>query len=210
MSHSEVGPPSGRLPQGVRQPVQARSRERFERILTATETLIEAVPLAQLSVAMVAQRSGVKRATIYQFFVSVRSVLDTLGRRLLDELYDDIAALRRTRDWRQALGDACDATIAFYTRHPAACLLFLGDGSLHGLRVIDRDFDRRYASLLRVMLGDRPELQSGDAGDPIQITITVFVSVISLSVHIHGRITADYQREAKVAAEAYLASRLPG
>jgi AcrR family transcriptional regulator len=171
---------------GVRQPAQARSRERVERILLATEALIEQTPLDDISVAMISERSGVKRATIYQFFPSVQAILRVLGQRFLDEIYNDFTRIETpgTPDaWRQTTEAVIDAMVDFYSHHPAACSLFLGDGSLHGLR-----------------LAIQPEAQ----GDPMQVTVMIAISTISLSVHRFGRITDYYRAQARRAVQAYL------
>jgi AcrR family transcriptional regulator len=197
---------------GVRRPAQARSRERVERILSAAETLVEAVPLHEITVAMISERSGVKRATIYQFFPSVRAILNTLGQRFLDELYGDFLRVETPGDpavWRATVDRTVDITVDFYSHHPAACSLFLGDGSLHGLRVIDQDFDQRYVELLRAQLGGGPTIQASAAGDPMQILVTMCISIISLGVHRFGRITDYYRAQAKDAVRAYLAAFLP-
>ena len=196
---------------GVRQPAQARSRERVERILAATEALVETTPLHEITVAMISERSGVKRATIYQFFPSVRAILNTLGQRFLDELYSDFLRVETPGDpavWRATIERTVDITVDFYSHHPAACSLFLGDGSLHGLRVIDQDFDQRYVELLRAQLGGGPAIQASAAGDPMQVLVTLCISTISLGVHRYGRITDYYRAQAKVASKAYLAAFL--
>jgi AcrR family transcriptional regulator len=197
-----------RPPPGVREPAQARSRERVQRILAAAERLAEAHPLPDISIAMISDVSGIKRSTIYQFFPTVAAILNTLGQRFLDELYEDhvaLAAQLTVGDWTTACERSVDTTVAFYSRHPAACSLFLGDGSLHGLRIIDQDFDRRHVELLRALLGGGRSIQPTEAGDPIQLIITTSISVLALSVHLHGRITDYYQSQAKVIAKAYLA-----
>jgi len=196
---------------GVRQPAQARSRERVERILLATEALIEQTPLDDISVAMIAERSGVKRATIYQFFSSVQAILKVLGQRFLDEIYDDFTRIETpgTQEaWRRTTEALIDAMVDFYSHHPAACSLFLGDGSLHGLRLIDNDFDQRYVELLRAQLGGALAIQPSAQGDPMQVAVMISISTISLSVHRFGRITDYYRAQARRAVQAYLGTLL--
>jgi AcrR family transcriptional regulator len=196
---------------GVRQPAQARSRERVERILAATEALIEQTPLHDITVAMISERSGVKRATVYQFFPSVRAILNTLGQRFLDELYDDFTRIETPATqaaWRRTMDEIVDTTVDFYSHHPAACSLFLGDGSLHGLRLIDHDFDQRYVELLRAKLGGGLAIQAGAQGDPMQVAVMIGISTISLSVHRFGCITDYYRAQARAAVQAYLGTLL--
>src|SRR3984957_17988880 len=196
---------------GVRQPAQARSRERVERILLATEALIEQTPLDDISVALIAERSGVKRATIYQFFPSVQAIFKVVGQRFLDEIYDDFTRIETpgTQEaWRRTTDAVIDAMVDFYSHHPAACSLFLGDGSLHGLRLIDQDFDQRYVELLRAQLGGGLAIQASAKGDPMQVAVMIGISTISLSVHRFGRITDYYRTQARAAVQAYLGTLL--
>jgi len=191
----------------ARPPTQARSRARVERILASTEALLELHPLEDITAAMISDHCGVKRATIYQFFPSVRTILDTLGQRFLDELYEDFAGCAEGRGaagWRETLDRIVDTTVDFYSHHPAACSLFLGDGSLHGLRVIDQDFDRRFVTRIQALLGADGAADAAAASDPVQIVITITISVLSLSVHIHRRITDAFRLEAKRVARSYL------
>jgi AcrR family transcriptional regulator len=195
----------------VRQPAQARSRERVQRILQATEELVEQVQLDDITVAMISDRSGVKRATIYQFFPTVQAILTVLGQRFLDEIYNDFARVETSRKqevWRQTTHDLIDVMVDFYSHHPAACSLFLGDGSLHGLRLIDQDFDRRFVELLRAQLGGGPSIQPTADGDPLQVAVMIGISTISISVHRLGRITEYYRSQARRAVQAYLATLL--
>jgi AcrR family transcriptional regulator len=203
----ELKPLPRRLPDGVRAPAQARSRDRFEQILAAAEALAEIHPIADISVALIAERSRVKRATLYQMFGAAPAIFRTLGQRFLDELYADLSVLEAAAPvgWREMLQRIGDITVAFYSRHPSACALFLGDGSLHGLRLIDQDFDLRYVHLARRLLGNGPTIQPGPEGDPIQVMVTLFISALSLSVHAHGRITPYFHAQAAKASAAYMA-----
>jgi AcrR family transcriptional regulator len=197
---------------GARKPTQARSRDRFERILAATEALLETHPIDEISVGTVSDQSGINRATVYQFFPTVRSILHTLGTRFLDELYDTMVGEVQSRGpafWRETIAKVQDTVVRFYSRHPAACSLFLGDGSLHGLRVIDQDFDKRFIEHIRWLLGASKAIQPTQDGDPIQIVVTISISILSLSVYTHQRITDYYNSAAKEAITLYLATLFP-
>lgn len=75
-----------------REPQQARSRERLERILDATGELLEEAGIDGLSTRVIAARAGVNVATIYQFFPNKYAVVAALVERTADQL------LRRHED----------------------------------------------------------------------------------------------------------------
>lgn len=71
-----------------REPQQARSRERLERILDATGELLDEVGLDGLSTRLIAARAEVNVATIYQFFPNKYAVIKSLVERTADRLIE--------------------------------------------------------------------------------------------------------------------------
>lgn len=63
----------------MREPTQARSRERYRRILEAASGLMAARSLEQLTVREIATAAGVPTGTLYQFFDGKEGVLAVLG-----------------------------------------------------------------------------------------------------------------------------------
>ena len=57
-------------------------------IFTATEELLEQIPLQDLSVAQIIERAGVSRATFYFYFSSKYAVVTGLLARVMDEIYE--------------------------------------------------------------------------------------------------------------------------
>ena len=69
-------------PSARRQPVQARSRERFEQILDAAAALIEQRGLAPLSMTDIAERSDMGLTALYRYFPNKQAVLHELALRV--------------------------------------------------------------------------------------------------------------------------------
>ena len=57
-----------------KEPVQARSRDRVERILDAAEELVAESGTNGVTMQMISRTSGVGRASVYQFFPSILAV----------------------------------------------------------------------------------------------------------------------------------------
>lgn len=70
----------------MREPTQARSRERYRRILDAASALMAERSLEQLTVREIAAAAGVPTGTIYQFFDGKEGVLAVLGETFRAEM----------------------------------------------------------------------------------------------------------------------------
>lgn len=124
-----------------RRPAQARSRERFERILQAARAVLVDVGFESFTVDEVAHRAGVPIGTLYQFFANKyvlvceldrqdtaasRAEIELFSRRdpdvqwpdVLDETIDHLARMWRDDPSRRAVWHAVQSTPA--TRATAA------------------------------------------------------------------------------------------
>ncbi|HEV3365139.1 MAG TPA: TetR family transcriptional regulator, partial [Acidimicrobiia bacterium] len=81
-----------------RQPVQARSQARVERIVAAATAIVDEEGVEAATTRAIAARAGVPVASLYQFFADRDAVLDEVLRRELAALDDHVAA--RTREAR--------------------------------------------------------------------------------------------------------------
>src|SRR5688572_2916691 len=79
-----VSMPSVKTTAPRRQPVQARSQARVERILAAATALVEDDGVDAATTRAIAARAGVPVATLYQFFADRDAVLDEVLRRALE------------------------------------------------------------------------------------------------------------------------------
>ncbi len=96
-----------------KRPVQKRSRETVERILDATSTLLDETGVETLTTNVIADRAGVKVASLYQYFPNKYAVLTALATRIterqvafLDDFDADAAAGISVDDLVSAMVDA--------------------------------------------------------------------------------------------------------
>jgi AcrR family transcriptional regulator len=73
--------PSEELPAARRQPLQARSQERRDRILAVAEALIAQKGSEPLKMSEVAQEAGISIGSLYQYFPDKRAVIRTLAEK---------------------------------------------------------------------------------------------------------------------------------
>jgi len=118
-----------------RQPVQARSQARVERILAAATALVEEQGVEAATTRAIAAAAGVPVATLYQFFADRDAVLDAVLERELEALDRHVA--ERSREATAATGEVT-ATLArfidfgfevhraYYRARPAFARLWFG------------------------------------------------------------------------------------
>src|SRR2546423_12081763 len=78
-------------PAGLRRPpMQRRSAERYERILTVCAELLDEVALAGLTTTALAKRAEVPIGTVYQFFADKSALVHALAARNLHDYLDQL------------------------------------------------------------------------------------------------------------------------
>lgn len=73
-----------------RRPSQARSKKRYDAILSAAKTLISEKGSAQLKIQEIASLAGVTPASIYQYFTSKNAITLALAQHTFDHAFDSL------------------------------------------------------------------------------------------------------------------------
>jgi AcrR family transcriptional regulator len=135
-----------------RQPVQARSQARVERILAAATALVEEDGVDAATTRAIATRAEIPVATLYQFFADRDAVLDEVLRRELEALDRHVAAASESA----RAGEALDTVAAFvdfgfevhrayYRSRPAFARLWFGGRRSSPVEAAVRERGRRLA-----------------------------------------------------------------
>lgn len=146
---SSVAPP-GLRPRST--PMQARSRERRERILDAAAHVLDDVGYAAASTEAIAERAGTSIGSLYRFFPSKLSVYWALAERHLArarELFERFAAsapelgpAASRLDWRSLFDAAVEGFVAFYQSEPGLMRLWYGAQLSPELWALGKELDR--------------------------------------------------------------------
>ncbi len=152
-----------------RRPRQDRSRDRVERILDATSTLLGGTPVDKITTAAIAEEAGVPIGSVYQYFPNKLAVLAELARRVMEEVDLKTASLI-TEDfgvlpWDEAIDRAIDATIQGYAAQPGYLQLLLSIRPTPEFRAITDESNERVAAMLAI----HPALQKLIPADRIQL-----------------------------------------
>jgi AcrR family transcriptional regulator len=70
------------------EPQQQRSREKYQRVLTATAALLEEMPYEMIGTKLIAHRADVSVGSLYRFFVDKQAIVDALAQHWLDRLVE--------------------------------------------------------------------------------------------------------------------------
>ena len=105
-----------------RSPVQGRSQETVQRILTATSQLLaDGVRLEEITTVQIAKQAGVSVGALYRFFRDKQKIIDAIAARHMDDFQLVLIAQLATRpltDGPAFLNAIIDAFAAFMDERP--------------------------------------------------------------------------------------------
>lgn len=108
--NKQVAPPAGIEPR--RLPVQARSRERVERILDAAAQLLIEEGYNAVKTNLIAKRAGISIGSVYQFFPNRFAIINALAGRYRERIAHTLATHMGSkspdRPWEEALEEVFD------------------------------------------------------------------------------------------------------
>ncbi|MFW2387538.1 MAG: TetR/AcrR family transcriptional regulator [Polyangiales bacterium] len=152
-----------------RKPSQERSRDRVERILDATASLLEDTSADKITTAAIAEKASVPIGSVYQYFPNKLAVLAELARRVMEQVDLETASLIAedfgVLPWDQAIDRAIDATMQGYASQPGYLQLLLSIRPTPEFRAITDESNERVAA----MLAFHPALQSVIPANRIQL-----------------------------------------
>lgn len=195
----------------ARTPLQDRSRHRVSIILQEAESLLATDGLSGFSIPLLAERLGYPRATIYKFFPTPYSLLNSLAERHLEglekALHGHAEVLARESDWRGVTRRMVEAAASYYRAHPVACILLLGGPVTHeSYRSLEYTINR-LGNLTHDML-QRAGLAMAE--DPCEAALAIEFGTASLrfSYFLHQTITPEYIEAAGDVMIAFIEKRL--
>ncbi|MBF2097231.1 MAG: TetR family transcriptional regulator [Gloeomargaritaceae cyanobacterium C42_A2020_066] len=155
MSESPV--PSGGM---RRQPRQARSQVRVNRILDCAEHLFASLGYAATTTNAIAASAQVSIGSLYQFFPDKPAILQALALRYAEKLHSELAIIDDFEHGTLPLPDyvnkLIDITERFFAENPSYYAIFMEvQGTLRELEAIDEATDIRLIQDLATALAKR-------------------------------------------------------
>ena len=111
-----------------RSPIQGRSQDKVQRILAATATLADTMPLETITMMQIAEAAGASFSSIYRFFPSKDAILEAVAMANLDrlqKLYEIYFAAATLEDGGKIIDDAIDIYVAFARNEPGFRALWI-------------------------------------------------------------------------------------
>lgn len=190
-----------------RQPSQARSRERFEKVIQAADTLLENHGLHGFSIPALAESLGMTRRSIYLFFPTPYAVLNEVTRRYIEKLQTHLTSVLAALSEANVVESLARATFAaadFQNNNPVGRLLMLGGAVTdHSYRAQEMNI-RQLGSLARQVLQDHGCTPPPAPPDSPTLAVELGTACFRHSFAYHGVITPAYKLEAAYVMLMYL------
>ncbi|MGB1907666.1 MAG: TetR/AcrR family transcriptional regulator [Spongiibacter sp.] len=194
----------------ARRPSQARSRERFEKVIAAADAMLAEGGLGALSIPALADKLGMTRRSIYLFFPTHYAVLNEVTRRYINRLEQRLAeelAQYRHSDLHEAVARVTFAAADFHNTHPVGCQLILGGAVTDSSYRAQEMNTRHLGQLARRSLGNF-SANIPTEPDVASLAIELGTACFRHSYGVHGKITDSYKVEATYVMLLYLCQTL--
>ncbi|PKW13520.1 TetR family transcriptional regulator [Saccharopolyspora spinosa] len=195
-----------------RKPVQQRSAQRVEKMLSACAELIDEVGYDGLTTTLIAERAGVAVGSLYQFFPDKRAVVQELTLRNLDRFVRTVSARfdqLELEHWWDAVDAVFDVYLTMHREVPAFSRLHFGD--VVDLRLLDpsKDNNAVIAEKLTGLIGEEFGLAPADLLLPLAVAVEAADAVLHLAFRRDPAGEPTLVAEAKELVRGYLSNRMP-
>jgi len=186
----------------ARLPTRKPGIERYNRIIEAAETLIlEAGSLQGITLDAIARRAEVPRVSLYYFFDSIESLMDTLYQRGVQKMVAELPLAPQAADWRDMMLLYIDGVRDFYINNRVEMILALLPVSLVSVNQVSREFGQALFQLLHSQ-GLVPKSQQ--VVRALEMASELGDLVWRKSLIERGTLTPAYTREVKRVVLSYL------
>ncbi|UEM09436.1 TetR family transcriptional regulator [Bradyrhizobium barranii subsp. barranii] len=137
-------------------PTQERSRERFDRILTAAAEILTEKGSDTFRMSDIVERTGIAFGSLYQYFPDKSTVIGTLAERCnvigRECVQRDLAEMKKLSDLHAALCRITDGYDRMFREHPVMHHIWMATQADRSLQKIDEEDVAFLAGLLREAL----------------------------------------------------------
>jgi AcrR family transcriptional regulator len=194
-------------------PIQMRSMERRERLIAATATLLDGVPLEEITLAVVANRAGVPLGSTYHLYPKINHLLAAVIERLHDQfliLLMEPYARQKAKNWQSIIEESIQRRLQFYNQRTYARQLVLSDKSPPEIKHVERYNDHAIGQVMIDLIQKHFVLPNfSSRADVFFYSAKITSLFFTLSNIHHDKITENFCKEAKLAVVNYLRAHLP-
>jgi AcrR family transcriptional regulator len=195
-----------------RQPVQARSQERVQRILDVAEALFATQGYAATTTKEIAAQAQIPIGSLYQFFPNKAALVQALFVRYNDLLHQKLALFNDAELSKVPLptfvDNLTDISINFYLEHPGYHKIYMEAQDLMSeLDKIEKAVDAKFIQELVILLKQRKAITEDVNYEAIAyVLINAGDQVISLALGQEERFQQQLFAEIKRFSLSYLQS----
>ncbi|APU12139.1 MULTISPECIES: TetR/AcrR family transcriptional regulator [Actinoalloteichus] len=194
-----------------RRPVQQRSTQRVERMLSACAELVSELGYDGVTTTLIAERAGVAVGSLYQFFPDKKAVVAELTRRNLDDFLVRVREQLATStpgDWWGAVDTVFDVYVAMHRTVPGFSRLHFGDAV--DLQLLDerKENNALITDGLTRLLAPRFQIAADRLRLPLAVAIEAADAVLNLAFRRDPIGDGHVVDEAKAMIRGYLSARL--
>ena len=167
-------------------PVQKRSRERFERILSVALALIVEKGVDTVPMSEIASAAEISVASLYQYFPEKAAIVATLADRFNQEGQDCVkgcfAQMLRSEQLLPALEDMVDGYFEFFASVPGSYAIWQAAQADHRLQQLDQDdVERHVVTISDALQRVFPQLSAESAAQQSRILVTMVGSGVRVA-----------------------------
>ncbi len=193
-----------------RQPRQARSLERVNRILDVAAELFEREGYRATTTNAIASRAQVPIGSLYQFFPDKAAIMQALAVRYTEKLHQRLAQLETADTTTLSLSDyveqMVDTVMSFFHDYSGYHAIFMQvQGSMPELEQIDEATDKQLIQDLVITLSQwQPDLTPEDCEAIAFVVVKVIGTLLWLSLSQEESLQKRLVTETKRVIRSYL------
>jgi AcrR family transcriptional regulator len=207
------GPEADDAAAGRRIPVQARSRERVERVLDTAARLVDELGPDAVTTAAIAGAAGVSIGWLYDFFPNRESVFDAVVERSFEKvmpLAESVHAAMPRADWHETLEAVVWTLFDFYRDEPGFRVLWFSRFQSGAMVARNRQLDLAGVGRTYERMHSRGlDLVGVDPEHAVHLVIGIIDKGLDLAFLIDPEGDRDIIEQTIVAAVAYLERYAP-
>jgi AcrR family transcriptional regulator len=201
------------MPAALRNPpVQARSRDRLQRVLDAAERVLSDEGAEALTTTRVAEAAGVPVGSVYRFFADKDAIVEALALRYWAEFGEIVAALTEGLESEPAKDPAAviiDALADAFRATPGFRALWFGGLRSERLRDVTRPGRAEFTGHLeRMLAASRPSSDPALRESTARTLVLVGDGLLREAFRLEPSGDRALLVETKIALNAYLGARL--
>lgn len=188
-----------------RKPVQARSRERVNSILTHAADIFTEVGVDGTSMSAIARRSGMSLASLYRYFPNKAAIVKAIAESQVDKMEHVMRERLADTEIHEVIDVLVDFYYDFYRTEPGYAAIWSGVEAMPELRELDlkelytnaRDVDAKLKDVF-------PHLSDERRWNASLLLPRSTGSMLRLAVTLPEADAANLVKEIKCMAQAYL------